>query len=119
MSSSEHLAHHVLARRKKLDVNQLDVSAAGGPSNTKLTEIENGRLAELTSQTAKKLDKGLKWEPGSARRVWEGGEPTPLLPDVRPDLSAKFRRLLAEMDPDDEYRDKLEALVDELDESAS
>lgn len=73
----------VKARREELDLNQLEVAAAGGPSNSTMTAIENGRMHDLERATAKKLDKGLQWEPGSARVAWQGGEPTPLLTTVR------------------------------------
>lgn len=69
------LGEYVLARRDELQVSQIEVSRAGGPSNTTLTKIESGHLANLERATARKLDKGLGWQPGSARRVWEGGEP--------------------------------------------
>lgn len=77
-TNAEHLARRVLARRHELDMSQLDVWQAGGPSNTTLTKIENGEMEALARTTARKLDTGLRWEPGSARRVFEGGEPTPL-----------------------------------------
>ena len=76
-TNADRLAERVRARRAQLDMSQLDVWQAGGPSNTTLTEIENGRLENLTRTTARRLDQGLEWEPGSARRVWEGGEPSP------------------------------------------
>ena len=75
--ASRNLAKWVVARRDELDLSQLDVWQSGGPSNTTLTEIENGRIENLTRTTARKLDAGLRWEPGSAKRVWEGGEPVP------------------------------------------
>lgn len=78
-SNADRLARAVVQRRESLDVSQLTVWQAGGPSNTKLTEIENGRLEKLTASTARKLDQGLLWEPGSARRVWEGGDPVALV----------------------------------------
>lgn len=68
----------VLKRRNQLDLTQLEVAAANGPSNTKQTEIENGLLETLLPNMAKKLDAGLRWEKGSARRTWDGGDPTPL-----------------------------------------
>lgn len=77
-SNAQHLGDHVRRRRAQLDVSQIDVWQMGGPSNTTLTQVEGGRLEKLSSVTARKLDSGLLWEPGSARRVWEGGEPTPL-----------------------------------------
>ncbi len=77
-SNSERLGKAVLKRRNDLDLSQLDVHAGGGPSNTSLTKIENGLLETLTRVTARKLDAGLQWEQGSAKAVWNGGEPTPL-----------------------------------------
>lgn len=107
---AEHLAHHVLARRTQLDFNQLDVHAAGGPSNTLLTTIENGRLEALTRSTAHKLDRGLLWEPGSARRVWDGGEPVPL--GRASSMSPTRRAIFEDPDLDDETRAALLALLD-------
>jgi hypothetical protein len=80
MSSNpaERFGRIVHERRVHLDFTQADVTKHGGPSNTKQTEIENGLLASLLPNMAKKLDRGLQWEPGSARRTWLGGGPTPL-----------------------------------------
>ena len=77
-SNAERFGLIVKEWRERRDLNQLEVSQAGGPSNTKMTEIENGRLVDLTPLMAKKLDKGLRWVEGSARRTWLGGEPTPI-----------------------------------------
>lgn len=85
-SNAERFGLIVRTRREHLDLNQLEVGDAGGPSNTKLTEIENGRLGDLSPNIAKKLDKGLKWEPGSARRAWLGGEPVALEAVYEPSL---------------------------------
>lgn len=73
-TNAQRLGEVVLARREELDMTQLDVWQAGGPSNTTLTKIENGQVTSLARSTARKLDVGLDWRPGSARRVWEGGE---------------------------------------------
>ncbi len=76
---AQRLAAAVRTRRQDdLRLNQLEVAAAGGPSNTLQTDIELGRIKTLTTRTARKIDDGLMWEQGSALRVWEGrGEPTP------------------------------------------
>ncbi len=77
-TNAARLAAAVAARRDELDKTQLEISAAGGPSNTLLTRIEGGQMATLERQTARKLDRGLRWEPGSARAVWSGeGQPEP------------------------------------------
>lgn len=69
---ADRLAFEVKFRRMQLDLNQVDLAAAGGPSNTTMTTIENARLTELTRATARKLDRALRWEAGSAMRVWNG-----------------------------------------------
>lgn len=113
-SKAEHLAHHVRARREQLDLSQMDVWMSGGPSNTTLTEIENGRLTNLTRTTARKLDVGLKWEAGSAKAVWEGGEPTPTLPGVSSKDSAWLRKQIEGADGiDATTRDALIHMLDE------
>lgn len=112
-SIGQRLGEVVLARRQELDLSQLDIWQAGGPSNTTLTEVENGRLETLTRTTAKKLDAGLKWEAGSARRVWEGGEPTPLLANVTPKHSPHIRKLIEEaQDIDEPKRAELLRVLD-------
>lgn len=77
------LGERVRTRRSELGLSQLDAHAAGGPSNTTLTAIENGQAATISSGTLRKLDTALQWAPGSARRVLEGGEPTQA-PSSRP-----------------------------------
>jgi len=71
-SNAARLALAVMNRRHKLALSQMEVWGNGGPSNTLLTTIENGRLEKLTNATAKKLDKALEWEPGTSRQIWEG-----------------------------------------------
>ena len=77
-SNAKRLAAAVKARREELDLSQLDVWQQGGPSNTTLTKIESGQLESLARVTARKLDAGLRWQEGSARNVWAGGEAVPL-----------------------------------------
>ncbi|MAE64175.1 MAG: hypothetical protein CMJ18_07850, partial [Phycisphaeraceae bacterium] len=74
----------VLARRQELDLTQLDVWQAGGPSNTTLTKIENAEIDTLTRTTARKLDAGLQWVAGSAKGVYESGAaPRPIAAALR------------------------------------
>lgn len=114
-SNAENLARHVKARRDQLDLSQLDVWQAGGPSNTTLTKIENAQLETLTRTTAKRLDVGLQWDAGSARRAWEGGEPTPILrPGLSPKDSAWLRQQIFGADGvPRETRDALLGLLEE------
>lgn len=79
----------VRARRLALgDLTQIDVWRRGGPSNSTLTAIEGGDW-KPNGPTFRKLDAALEWEPGSARRAWDGGEPTPATP--RPEAPAHRR----------------------------
>lgn len=94
-AGAERLRWYVLRRRNdELDLSQMEVWQAGGPSNTTLTKIENGHLEKLERVTARRLDTGLRWEPGSARRVWDGGEPKPLVTNHAEDLADLRRRIL-------------------------
>lgn len=79
----------VRARRLALgDLTQIDVWRRGGPSNSTLTAIEGGEW-KPNGSTFRKLDAALEWEPGSARRAWDGGQPTPATP--RPEAPAHRR----------------------------
>lgn len=72
--SAQRLGQAVRDHRAAHDLSQEDVKDAGGPSEAWLTKIENGRLETLTRLTARRLDKGLGWAEGTARRIWDGGE---------------------------------------------
>lgn len=63
----------------------VEIVRAGGPSNSTLTKYRAARddgapLAEPREPTWSKIDKAARWEPGSARRVWAGEDPTPVRP---------------------------------------
>lgn len=93
-TNAERFAEIVKTRRLELDYNQIELGDAGGPSNTTLTKVEGGTLEELTRTTARKLDVGLRWLPGSARKVWEGGDPTPIPDGVRVQDAEGLRDLI-------------------------
>lgn len=61
-----------------MGLTQDDVTAAGGPSDTTQTRVENAEGPPPNLTTRNKLDRPLRWQPGSAARVWAGGEPVPL-----------------------------------------
>lgn len=111
----DNLARHVLARREDMDWTQLDVHARGGPSNSTLTTIEGGSevaQAPLSRTTLRKLDKGLGWERGSAKRVLAGGEPRVALDEDRRD-AAWLREILPDMELDDATRERLRSALSE------
>jgi hypothetical protein len=114
-TNAERFGQIVKARRDELDLNQVEVSQLGGPSNSKLTEIENGRLKQLTRQTARKLDRGLHWVPGSARTAWDGGDPTPARLDadsrVRADVE-HLRQAVSEARIDEPTKQELLRILD-------
>lgn len=108
--AADRLKAAVLHRREdELDMSQMEVWAAGGPSNTTLTNIENARLPLPSRASLKKLDVGLQWEDGSAKRVLAGGEPTPL--DMTP-LQQLRRHIEASTAISEETRAAMLAAVD-------
>lgn len=60
-------------------MSQTDVRLAGGPTDATLRRIERGSTPRPDFVTLAKLDKALKWTPGSANRAFEGGDPEPLV----------------------------------------
>lgn len=69
-----------LVRQRRLDLGltQDQVAAAGGPSDKKQTQIENGASPAPSITTQAKVDKGLQWKPGSAASALRGGVPAKL-----------------------------------------
>ena len=117
-TNAQRFGQIVLDRRLELDLSQLEVGEAGGPSNSTLTNIENGRLEKLERATAKKLDKGLRWESGSARVAWQGGDPTPLMtaaPRARDEVD-ELRRYISEAAIGEGLRLRLLAVLSESEE---
>lgn len=55
------------------------VHRAGGPSSTYMTGLrkasEDGQMKEPRSDTYRRIEAAAGWRRGSAKRVWEGGEP--------------------------------------------
>ena len=96
-------------------MTQLEVWQAGGPSNTTLTTIEAGNLKTLTRKTARNLDEGLQWQPGSAKAVFERGEkPTPAHPHgLDRKEAAWLREQIAAADVDAGTRERLLRVLDE------
>lgn len=96
-SNLKKLGAEVLARREHLGLTQDEVADAGGPSNTTQSKIENQLVEVVSRATLKRLDAGLQWEAGSARRIYEAGaDPTPIA-----DADEPTRSVSAERDDDD------------------
>lgn len=101
-ANAERLGAAVRQRRIELEMSQLDVWQNGGPSNTTLTDIENDRTTNLTRTTAKKLDRGLTWPEGTARRIWDGDQET----------GPTLREQVAAADLSDEAKAQILAVLD-------
>ena len=81
----ENLARHVEARRRQLHLTAYDIPERGGPSYSLVVDLLNGKYKnQLGPKTSVKFDEALEWEPGSAGRALEGGEPVALEHAVRP-----------------------------------
>lgn len=78
MAALKRFGMTVRGRRLALGLTQDQVTAAGGPSDKRQTKIENGTPPAPSVTTLAKLDKALRWEPGSAAAALNGGTPTPL-----------------------------------------
>ncbi|WP_131824402.1 hypothetical protein [Mycobacteroides abscessus] len=75
MNDWSRLATEVHARRLALDMTQSDVSAAGGPSATKIREIENLRATVLSTSKRRGLERALQWAIGGVDVALAGGTP--------------------------------------------
>lgn len=69
------LAEAVAKRRRELGLSQDAIRQADGPSDVVLGNIENNKGRRPRANTINKLDKPLRWEPGSAQQILAGGNP--------------------------------------------
>ena len=83
----EELATAVSDRRRQLALSMAAAEAAGGPSQPTLVRIESGQSPPPRPITLAKLDRALRWRPGTAARVY-AGDPTALDDAGRDDASA-------------------------------
>jgi len=114
-TNAKRLADAVRNRREELDLNQMEVWQAGGPSNTVLTRIENGKAdTPLARGTYKKLDAGLRWAPGSAKGVHLQGEPPMPMPRGMTRGGARMlRQQIVDSDIDPALRERLLGILDD------
>ena len=71
----QRFADVVHRRRRELGLSLASVAAANGPSEPTMVRIESGQSPPLRNPTLAKLDVALKWPAGSARNVYQGGDP--------------------------------------------
>lgn len=81
---SRQFARAVLAAIKAAGrATDAEVAEARGPSDSYMTQLRNAAyegawVPKPRSHTQKRIEAAANWEPGSALKVWEGGEPTPI-----------------------------------------
>jgi transcriptional regulator with XRE-family HTH domain len=73
------LADYAIHRRGELKLRREDVAGRMGMSPKTVERIEEGKSVQAA--TLGKLERALRWKPGSARAVLEGGEPTLISPE--------------------------------------
>lgn len=75
MVDMQRFADVINRRRRELGLSLASVAAANGPSEPTMVRIESGQSPPLRNPTLAKLDVALKWPAGSARNVYQGGDP--------------------------------------------
>lgn len=79
MSNADALARAVRSRRLELGITTVKELAKIGRFTPKTASvIENGHKSTFRPATLSALDSALRWAPGSAQAVLDGGEPSPL-----------------------------------------
>lgn len=82
----DRLADFAVSRRVALGLEREDVAARMNKSAKTVERIELGH--SVRRETLASLEQALEWEPGSTRRVLEGGVPTPTRDDAVPTAPA-------------------------------
>ncbi|NKS10265.1 hypothetical protein GS580_03990 [Rhodococcus hoagii] len=77
-ASLERFGQIVRGRRLALGLTQDQVTQAGGPSDKRQTKSRRRAPPAPSITTLAKLDRALRWEPGSASEALNGGTPTPI-----------------------------------------
>lgn len=88
------LGRYVKARREQLDMLQEEFSVRSGVSRSTLQYIEGAAQTAYRRDTFRDLEAGLRWAPGSAKAILDGGEPTELADEPEDDFEARVDRLL-------------------------
>lgn len=112
----ERLGQVIRARRKALGLAQVDVTAAGGPSDETLRRLEHGEPGPYMRRTLAALERVLKWSPGAVKGVLAGDDPAgwelPAVASSSPaPISARDRAVTALLDYADELENQRKAEV--------
>jgi len=76
-AARQRLAEQMDARRLELGMRWQDVAAEAGVSLKTLYSVRTGE-GGVTGLTQGKVEKGLRWGPGSVESILGGGDPVPL-----------------------------------------
>jgi transcriptional regulator with XRE-family HTH domain len=101
------LADQVKARRNALGLTQRGAAVKADVATQTWINVEQGE--KVRERTLHRVDRALKWEPGSALAVLKGGDPTPVPGSTPPAMTATDQAFA-------ELRDELEKLRDEVQE---
>lgn len=100
------LAAQVKARRNALGLTQRGAAVKADVATQTWINVEQGE--KVRDRTLHRVDRAMKWEPGSAETVLGGGDATPLPGSTPPPAMPETERAFAEL------RDELEKLRDEV-----
>lgn len=111
------LARIARGRRDELGLTQAQAADLAGVSDQTWLTLENGR--NVSRRTLAGADKALRWQPGSARAVLLGGDPTPegatREDDINRLLATIEERLGISAPTDGPTDERLEDILDEID----
>ncbi|MFJ2399783.1 helix-turn-helix transcriptional regulator [Streptomyces xanthochromogenes] len=75
------LAEAVEAARIELGMTQVDLAQAAGVSEGTIQNLESGKDRPRFPTSLPRVERALKWAPGSGDAVFSGGDPIPLPPE--------------------------------------
>lgn len=114
----ERLGDYVVSARVRLGMERLDLATGAEISLRTLADIENGELAKrkaFSAETLEAIGLCLGWQPGSWRRVLNGGEPitadSPAAPTADPAAGSGGFLLEAFAELNDDERVAVESIV--------
>lgn len=108
----QRLGHMVRARRNELRMTQREAAVAADMADQTWANVERGE--RVSERTVAAVDGAVRWEPGSAQDVLQGGEPRPL-PDTRQPGAVSIDDVLSALDRmEQRINDRITALENEI-----
>lgn len=95
------LADAIEAARDELGMTQVGLAEAAGVSESTIQNLESGKSRPKFPVSLPKVERALKWAPGSGATVLAGGDPTPApqekaAPSDGPSLPLRIQQELAD-----------------------